>query len=179
MVLPVLLPRYYTSFLHPSYTCHVTWSAFRTLVCYLTTPTEKELHFESQMWNLVYLTTLILSQTSTSMVGSGVNNELGQDLGGIGNSLTQILAWHLPTGPERNCDEHESGQPLVLNPSNAELNPIRHLLALVWARHIVHVSRIRVNCKCKLINFVLFNFIFHYFCFVFVLPFEYFNSSSA
>jgi hypothetical protein len=32
-----------------------------------------------------------------------------------------------------------------LNPLNAELNPIRHLLALVGARHIVHVSRIRVN----------------------------------
>ena len=31
------------------------------------------------------------------------------------------------------------------NPLNAELNPIRHLLALVGARHIVHVSRIRVN----------------------------------
>ena len=28
---------------------------------------------------------------------------------------------------------------------NAELNPIRHLLALVGARHIVHVTRIRVS----------------------------------
>jgi hypothetical protein len=28
---------------------------------------------------------------------------------------------------------------------NAELNPIRHLLALAGARHFVHVSRIRVN----------------------------------
>ena len=33
----------------------------------------------------------------------------------------------------------------IINPLNAELNPIRHLLALVGARHIVHVSRIRVN----------------------------------
>ena len=32
-----------------------------------------------------------------------------------------------------------------LNPLNAELNSIRHLLALVGARHIVRVSRIRVN----------------------------------
>ena len=32
-----------------------------------------------------------------------------------------------------------------VNPLNAELNPIRHLLALVGARHIVHVSRIRVK----------------------------------
>jgi hypothetical protein len=32
-----------------------------------------------------------------------------------------------------------------INPLNAELNPIRHLLALVGARHIVHVSRIMVK----------------------------------
>ena len=32
-----------------------------------------------------------------------------------------------------------------INPLNAELNPIRHLLALVEVRHIVHVSRVRVN----------------------------------
>ena len=31
------------------------------------------------------------------------------------------------------------------NPLNSELNPIRHLLALVGGRHIVHVSRIRVK----------------------------------
>ena len=34
---------------------------------------------------------------------------------------------------------------VMVNPLNAELNPIRHLLALVGARHIDHVSRIRVN----------------------------------
>jgi hypothetical protein len=34
---------------------------------------------------------------------------------------------------------------LHINPLNAELNPIRHLLALIGARHFVHVSRIRVN----------------------------------
>ena len=33
----------------------------------------------------------------------------------------------------------------VLNPLNAELNPICHLLALLQAHHILHVSRIRVN----------------------------------
>ena len=32
-----------------------------------------------------------------------------------------------------------------ISPLNAELNPIHHLLALVGTRHIVHVSRIRVN----------------------------------
>jgi hypothetical protein len=34
---------------------------------------------------------------------------------------------------------------LGFNPSNAELNPICHLLALLGAHHILHVSRIRVN----------------------------------
>jgi hypothetical protein len=34
---------------------------------------------------------------------------------------------------------------LPFNPLNAELNHTRHLLALVGARHIVHVSRIRVK----------------------------------
>jgi hypothetical protein len=32
-----------------------------------------------------------------------------------------------------------------INPLNAELNAIRHLLALVRARHFVHVSRTRVK----------------------------------
>ena len=32
-----------------------------------------------------------------------------------------------------------------LNPLNAELNPIRYLLALLGAHHILHVSRIRDN----------------------------------
>jgi len=33
------------------------------------------------------------------------------------------------------------------NPLNAKLNPIGHLLALLEAHHILHVSRIRVNAK--------------------------------
>ena len=38
-----------------------------------------------------------------------------------------------------------------INPLNAELNPICHLLALLGAHHILHVSRIRVNiCRVKL-----------------------------
>ena len=32
-----------------------------------------------------------------------------------------------------------------INPLNAELNPIYHLLALLGAHHILHVSRVRVN----------------------------------
>jgi hypothetical protein len=33
----------------------------------------------------------------------------------------------------------------VLNPLNAKLNSFCHLLALLGARHILHVSRIRVK----------------------------------
>ena len=33
----------------------------------------------------------------------------------------------------------------LINPLNAELNPIRHLLALAGAHHFVHVSRVRSN----------------------------------
>ena len=40
----------------------------------------------------------------------------------------------------------------VFNPLNAELNPIRHLIALVGARHIVHVSRIGVKNNKDLCN---------------------------
>jgi hypothetical protein len=32
-------------------------------------------------------------------------------------------------------------------PLNAELNPVCHLLALLGAHHILHVSRIRVNVE--------------------------------
>jgi len=32
-----------------------------------------------------------------------------------------------------------------LNPLNAELNPICHLLTLLGSHHILHVSRIRVK----------------------------------
>jgi hypothetical protein len=34
-----------------------------------------------------------------------------------------------------------------INPLNAELNPICHLLALLVAHHILHVSRITVNSR--------------------------------
>ena len=39
------------------------------------------------------------------------------------------------------------------NPLNAELNPICHLLALLRARHILHISRIRVKQSTKKSNF--------------------------
>jgi hypothetical protein len=36
-----------------------------------------------------------------------------------------------------------------IDPSNAELNPICHLLALLGAHLILHVSRIRVNTDIR------------------------------
>ena len=39
----------------------------------------------------------------------------------------------------------------LVNPLNTELNPICHLLALLGAHHIFHVSGLRVNAQ----NFVL------------------------
>ena len=39
----------------------------------------------------------------------------------------------------------EKGVSIWINPSKAELNPICHLLALLGAHPILHVSRIRVN----------------------------------
>jgi len=41
-------------------------------------------------------------------------------------------------------DNHIKGKNHI-NPLNAELNPICHLLALLEAHHILHVSRIRVK----------------------------------
>ena len=43
--------------------------------------------------------------------------------------------------------QSESSPPDDFNPLNAELNVIRHLLALVEARHFVHVSKIRVKSQ--------------------------------
>ena len=40
---------------------------------------------------------------------------------------------------------------LTFNPFNAELNPIYHLLALLGAHHILHVSRIRVKNRVSYI----------------------------
>jgi hypothetical protein len=43
-------------------------------------------------------------------------------------------------------DEHNSVRHThFVNPLNAKLNPICHLLVLLAARHILHVSGLRVN----------------------------------
>jgi hypothetical protein len=41
---------------------------------------------------------------------------------------------------------------LYINPLNAELNPFCHLLALLGAHHILHISRIRVNNLPQITN---------------------------
>jgi len=43
----------------------------------------------------------------------------------------------------------------VLNPLNAEFNPICNLLALLGAHHILHISRIRVNNRNRYQNNLL------------------------
>jgi hypothetical protein len=40
---------------------------------------------------------------------------------------------------------------IYINPFNADLNPICHLLALLGTHHILHVSRIRVNSKYRVL----------------------------
>jgi len=45
----------------------------------------------------------------------------------------------------------------MINPLNAELNPICRLLALLGAHHILHVSRIRVKCFCHSIHSLLYH----------------------
>jgi hypothetical protein len=43
-------------------------------------------------------------------------------------------------------------EPHAINTSNAEFNPICHLLALLGGHHILHVSRVRVKKEDKNAN---------------------------
>jgi len=52
--------------------------------------------------------------------------------------MLEINKFYFPTGLH------------LINPLNAELNPICPLLALLGARHIFHVSGLRVKCHCLL-----------------------------
>jgi hypothetical protein len=66
---------------------------------------------------------------------------------GVNNHFSQFCQrpW---TNSDRPVQEESTCTriPHVINPLNAELNPICHLLALLGAHHILHVSGIRVNC---------------------------------
>jgi len=54
-----------------------------------------------------------------------------------------FFSFFLPENEDR--DRRRFG----INPLNAELNPICHLLALLGTHHILHVSRITVNHPSK------------------------------
>jgi transposase len=55
-----------------------------------------------------------------------------------------ILSWQI-LNISHLCKETRERKLRSLNPFNAELNPICHLLALLGAHPILHVSRIGVN----------------------------------
>jgi len=62
--------------------------------------------------------------------------------------LTALRREHLPNNTlswSHNMNCLRVSNNFEINPLNAELNPICHLLALLGAHHILHVSRIRVN----------------------------------
>ena len=44
-----------------------------------------------------------------------------------------------------------------INPLHAKLNPICHLLAVLGAHHILHVSRVRVNVEQLISGYVVNN----------------------
>jgi transposase len=55
----------------------------------------------------------------------------------------------VPEHAMKACMRSGGTAPLILNPLNTELNPICHLLALLGAHLIFHVSRVRVNVGTK------------------------------
>jgi len=57
--------------------------------------------------------------------------------------LDIIKVFYLPTDAQENCFRRN------INPLNTKLNPICHLLALLGAHHILHISRIRVKIYIK------------------------------
>ena len=59
----------------------------------------------------------------------------------------RVVDWDLVGKPEgkRPLGRHRRRWEDNINPLHAELNPICHLLALLGAHHILHVSRIRVK----------------------------------
>jgi hypothetical protein len=67
-----------------------------------------------------------------------------RQVGYLQESDTQFTYWFFSTHPFlalRNLSPYS----IIFNPLNAEFNPISHLLALLGAHPILHVSRIRVN----------------------------------
>jgi hypothetical protein len=59
--------------------------------------------------------------------------------------MNNPLPVSIPESKNGGSKSHMSYYSYVSNPLNAELNPICHLLALLGAHHILHISRIKVN----------------------------------
>jgi hypothetical protein len=56
---------------------------------------------------------------------------------------------NVPFGGNIAIEQNSKRNASYINPLNAELNPIYHLLALLGAHHILHISRIRVNVSYR------------------------------
>jgi len=72
----------------------------------------------------------------------------------IGNRTRDLPSWSavpqltaLPRAPAVMNRSKNALKDTLLNPLNAKLNPICHLLALLGTRPFFHVSRIRVNIE--------------------------------
>jgi len=61
--------------------------------------------------------------------------------------FTEVEIWRIKTNEELDKLIKHKNVINHINPLNAELNPICHLLALLAAHHILHVSRIRVKVQ--------------------------------
>ena len=88
------------------------------------------------------------SHLVTSMESAGIENEWNHD-STPSNATIYSLNITIPLDQTtytitRPCVAPR-GRPV--NPLNAELNPICHLLTLLGAHHIFHVSGLRVNCN--------------------------------
>ena len=67
-----------------------------------------------------------------------------------GTDLPLPTRWSRRKEEKKNNNRYQATPsllPHLFNPLNAELNPICHLLALLGARHIFHVSGLRVNSR--------------------------------
>jgi hypothetical protein len=65
------------------------------------------------------------------------------------NTLTLNLLTTTIVAPPSNASKWQMGFNSAFKGLNAELNPICHLLALLGAHHILHVSKIRVKGKIR------------------------------
>ena len=107
----------------------------------LKTPPPKNLGYTTDHYNLkldttFYVLRLMLVSCTNCMVSSEMNFF----------SHTPVDIW---TSEIPNTNLYTIFYvPIRLNPSNAEINPLYHLLALLGTHHILHVSRVRIKLLC-------------------------------